>query len=313
MDHFDCMKVFVAVVEAGGFSAASRKTGIPVATISRKMNELEDALGAQLLIRSTRKIQTTDSGERYYEEIRNILEDIKVAARRAAGEYKCVSGQLTITAPTLFGRLHILPIVRDFLRLHADIRIRLVLSNLTLSMRDDPVDLAFRIGPRRDEPENYFELGSTRQLICASSDFLKLHGCPQTPDDLLNVPFVHFSRNAMLRPVQFRSHDGRPLELDLYPTLITDSAQTAVDAAIDGVGATQVYAYQAEAAVAARQLKIVLTKFEAAPFAVTLVEKKGVRRPMKLATFMEFSKPRLEQALGLVSDICARSTGWTAS
>ena len=117
MDRLTAMRVFVAVVDAQGFSAASRVLSMPLPTVSRKIAELESHLGAQLLVRSTRKVTVTDSGQRYYEEVRRILDDIGEAERQVSGEYQHPKGRLTITAPTLFGRLHVLPIVNDFMKI----------------------------------------------------------------------------------------------------------------------------------------------------------------------------------------------------
>jgi DNA-binding transcriptional LysR family regulator len=142
------MRIFVAVVESQGFSAASRALGIPVPTVCRKVANLEEKLGVQLLVRSTRKVSATSSGMHYYDDARRILEDISGANLRVAGEYRQIKGLLTITAPALFGRLYILPIVNDFMRLHDEVEVRLLLTNHMLDMLEEHIDLGVSIGSR---------------------------------------------------------------------------------------------------------------------------------------------------------------------
>jgi DNA-binding transcriptional LysR family regulator len=141
MDRFESMSAFVAVVEAGGFSAASRRLGMPLASISRKVSELEETLGVQLLTRSTRKVTMTDSGQQFFAACRRILDDLSEAERAASGEYRAPRGELVMTAPLVFGRLHIVPIVTAFLKAYPDVDIQMRLV-------DRVVNLLEACGPR---------------------------------------------------------------------------------------------------------------------------------------------------------------------
>ena len=150
MDRFESMSVLVAVVEAGSFSGAGRQLRMPVPTVSRKVAELEGHLQARLLVRSTRKLALTEAGESYLVACRRILEELGEAERGAAGEYHTPRGELTLTAPIVYGRLHVLPVVTDFLAVYPEVDVRLVLSERPLDLIDEHMDLAVRIGELPD-------------------------------------------------------------------------------------------------------------------------------------------------------------------
>src|SRR5512147_1464607 len=150
MDRFESMSVFVAVAEAQGFSAAARRLRIPLATVSRKVSELEELLKVRLINRSTRQITLTESGRVYLESARRILETLGEAERAASGEYQIPRGALTITAPIVFGRLHILPVVVEFLRAYPEVEIKLLLVDRLVELLEEDVDLAVRISELPD-------------------------------------------------------------------------------------------------------------------------------------------------------------------
>ena len=150
MDRLDSMKVLLAVTEAGSLSAASRVLGAPLATVSRKVSDLEAHLGTRLLIRSSRKLALTDAGQNYVVACKRILEQVADAERAAAGEYSAPRGELTLAAPIAFGRLHILPVATAFLQAYPEIDLRLTLSDRISHILDEHIDLAVRIGDLAD-------------------------------------------------------------------------------------------------------------------------------------------------------------------
>ena len=129
MDRIDAMTVLVAAVDTGSLSGASRALSMPLATVSRKVSDLEAHLGTQLLIRSSRRLTLTEAGEAFLASARRILEDLDEAERAASGEYLAPQGHLHITAPIMFGRLHVEPVALDFLKAYPDIHARLVLAD----------------------------------------------------------------------------------------------------------------------------------------------------------------------------------------
>ena len=190
MDRFEAMSMLVTVSEAGSLSAAGRALKVPLATLSRKISDLETLLGTRLLIRTTRKLTLTDAGITYVTAARRILEQVEDAEREAAGEFTAPKGDLVITAPIMFGRLHVLPVVADFLALFPEINVRLVLADRNVSLIDDHVDMAVRIGKLPDSSMVATQVGLMRTVVCASPALMDGRGVPQAPDDLLKLPCV---------------------------------------------------------------------------------------------------------------------------
>lgn len=297
MDRLDAMRVFVAVVEGQGFSAAARALGIPLATVSRRIAELEEHLGAQLLIRSTRKVAVTDSGRQYCENARRILENLADAEAQAAGEYSNPRGQLSITAPALFGRLHLLPVIRDFMAGYPDVTVRLLLSNFVSDLMEEHIDLGVRIGKIADTSLIAMQIGSVRQLFCASPSYLAARGMPLRLEDLAGHDCITFSKSGDALPWAIK-RPGQPQQsITVAPRLIVTTAETAADATIAGGGVTWLYAYQAAPHLAAGTLRTILMEFEADPAPVSIVYPAGRLMPQKVRRFIDLAAAKLRAAL----------------
>ena len=293
MDRLDAMTVFLAVVDCGSLSAAGRKLAMPLATVSRKLAELEDHLGARLLNRSTRRLEITEAGRGYEQACRRILDDVAGAEAAVAGEYDTPRGELAITAPLVFGRLHVLPVVNDFLRTNAEVDVRLALGDRIAHLIDEHVDVAVRIGTLPDSRLSATRLGQLRSVVCASPAWLKAHGTPRTPDDLAAHRCItfesifpgpwHFAAGATFTPAR--------------PRLVVNTAEAAVDAAVAGLGVTRLLSYQADAALREKRLRLLLRPFEPEPVPVHLVWDGQQRVTSKLRTFLDFAAPRLRERL----------------
>ncbi|HQT86662.1 LysR family transcriptional regulator, partial [Acidiphilium rubrum] len=184
MDRLEAMSLLIEVVDKGSFSAAARSLGLSVTTVSRKISDLELVVGTKLLVRTTRKIDLTDTGISYLAAARRIMDQVEEAEREAAGEFIVPKGNLIITAPVLFGRLHVLPVVTGFLALFPHVNVRLLLLDRQAQLVEEHVDMAVRIGKLPDSTMIATNIGSMRTVVCASSNFLADHGIPKTPDDL---------------------------------------------------------------------------------------------------------------------------------
>src|SRR6516164_7749480 len=184
MDRLDAMSTLLAAVEAGSLSAASRKLGTPLATVSRRVSELEAHLRTRLVNRTSRRLILTDAGRSYVAACKRILEDISEAERAAAGEYSAPRGNLIITAPIVFGRLHVLPVVLEFLTAYSDIDVRLVLADRVVNLQEDHVDLAVRIGELPDSSLVATRVGSISRVVCGSPAYFAERGMPKAPADL---------------------------------------------------------------------------------------------------------------------------------
>src|SRR5271155_2126920 len=192
MDRLEAMSLLVAVAEAGSLSAASRKLGVPLPTVSRKISDLEAHLRTRLLTRSTRKLALTDSGTAYVAAAKRILDEVSEAERAASGEHAAPRGDLVITAPVVFGRLHVLPVIAEFLARWPEINVRLVLADRNLHLIDDHIDIAVRIGALAESALAATKVGSVRRVVCGSPAYFAAHGVPKRPEDLSALSAVTF-------------------------------------------------------------------------------------------------------------------------
>jgi len=293
MDRIDSMNVFVSVVSQGGFSAASRHLRIPLPTVSRRVSELESHLGTKLLVRSTRKIVLTPAGESYVIACRRILEELAEAERAASGQYLVPKGELALTAPVVFGRLHVLPIVAEFLKRHTEVDVRLVLADRTLNLIDDHVDLAVRIGTLPDSQLVATRVGQIRSVVCASPAYLEERGTPSAPGHLASHDCITFAGLGGSQAWTFDSGES----VHVRSRLSVNTAEAAIDAALAGVGLTRVLSYQIADAVKAGKLVRVLKRHEPPPSPVHLIYFSELRLTAKIRAFIDFATPRLRARL----------------
>ena len=288
MDRLETMTILLRVVDRGSFSAASRDLGVPLATVSRKVNELEAHLGTKLLVRTTRKVALTDAGSAYVASTRRILDEIDETERIAAGEFHVPRGELILTAPILFGRLHILPIVTEFLAAYPQINVRMLLTDRNLHLIEDHVDMAVRIGPLPDSTMIGTRVGLMRTVVCASPKLLAEQGVPKSPEDLAGLPCVNFE---LLSPASAWPY------MPIRPRLSVTTAEAAVWAAAQGLGVTRVLHYQCADAINDGSLRIILANFEVEPLPVHLLHAARGALPAKLRVFLDFAAGRLRKGL----------------
>lgn len=296
MNRLESMSVFVEVVEAGSLSSASRKLKMPLPTVSRKVSELESHLKARLLNRSTRKLTLTDAGKVYLASCKRILEDVSEAERAASGEYSAPTGELIITAPIVFGRLHVVPITTEFLKAYPDVQVRLVLGDRSLNLLEDHIDLAVRIGDLPDSNLIATRVGMISEVVCASPEYFAKRGTPKRPQDLAKHECITF--NGLMSPDAWTfKNDRTDIAVPIRSRLVVNTAEAAIDAAVRGAGVTRVLSYQIEKAAQAGKLVIALKKYEHMPVPVSLVYTGQRRLPLKLRVFLDFAAPRLRSAL----------------
>src|SRR5262245_42245526 len=180
MDRLESMSILLTAVEAGSLSAAARRLATPLSTVSRRISELEAHLKARLLNRSSRNFTLTDAGRSYVEACKRILEDVGEAERAASGEYSAAKGELNITAPMVFGRLHVLPVAMEFLKAYRAVDIRCVLNDRVVNLLEDHIDLALRIGELPDSSLITTRIGSVRRVVCGSPSYFARRDVPCT-------------------------------------------------------------------------------------------------------------------------------------
>jgi DNA-binding transcriptional LysR family regulator len=292
------MSILLSTVENGSFSAAGRKLGMPLPSVSRKVADLEAHLGVRLLVRSTRRLVLTEAGSTYIEACRRIIEQVSEAERTAAGEFSSPRGELLIAAPVVFGRMHVLPIVNEFLARYPDVNVRLALSDHDVQILGDAVDLSLRVGALPDSSLVAIPLGTTCRVVCGSPAYFARHGTPRSLAELAGHACISFDALAQGPAWRFGVRKGRAEQrIVVRPRLVVNTAEAAIDAAIAGVGLAHVLSYQAWPAYQAGQLKLVLREFDPAPVPVSLIHAGQRQLPAKSRHFLEFAVPRLRKVL----------------
>jgi DNA-binding transcriptional LysR family regulator len=296
MDRLEAMSALLAAVEAGSLSGASRKVGMPLATVSRKVSELETHLRTRLVTRTSRRLILTDAGRSYVAACKRILDDIREAERAAAGEYSAPKGELIITAPIVFGRLHVLPVLIEFLDTYPEIDVRLTLADRVVNLQEDHVDLAVRIGELPDSSLVAMRVGSIGRVVCGSPAYFAERGTPKRPNELSKHDCITF--NGLTSPEAWIFLSGKgTISVAVHSRLIVNTAEAAIDAAITGLGITRVLSYQVADALRTGALLLALREFEPPPVPVSLVHAGQGRLALKLRAILDFAAPRLKARL----------------
>ncbi|RXF72971.1 LysR family transcriptional regulator [Hansschlegelia zhihuaiae] len=296
MDRLEAMSVLLVVVEEGSLSAASRRLRAPLATVSRKVADLEKHLRTPLLVRTSRRVQLTDAGRVYVEAARRILEQVEEAERDAAGEYSAPRGELDVTAPIVFGRTHVLPIAIDFLKEQPEIDIRLLVNDRQVNMVEEQIDVAVRIGHLVDSDLRAMKVGEVRRVACASPAYLASRGTPAAPQDLPAHDGVTF-RGFKTAPEWRYRGDNPAWTAEPRKRLAVNSTEAAVAAAVAGLGVVRVLSYQIESELESGALVPILEDFAPEPLPVSLVCTVASLRSHKVRAFLEWTAPRLRTRL----------------
>jgi DNA-binding transcriptional LysR family regulator len=289
VDRLEDIEVFVEVAGQASFSAAARRLHRSPTAVTRAVADLEARLGVRLLNRTTRAVSLTDAGQRFLGGARRVLADLVEIEQAAAGQGLAPRGELAITAPILFGRLHVLPIVTMFLQDYADVSARLMLLDRPVDLVEERLDVAIRIGPLPDSSAIATRVGQLRRVMVASPAYLERRGMPATLDDIAAHDIVVFGGLGRWEfsegPVRFA------------PRLSVTTAEAAIDAAAAGLGITRVLSYQAVNALKRGALVQVLARFGAEETPVHLLYPGGAHPPPKLRAFVDFAVPRLRRQL----------------
>jgi DNA-binding transcriptional LysR family regulator len=288
MDRIDAMQAFVAVADLQGFAPAARKLGLSPSGVTRLIAALEDRLGARLLQRTTRRVALTDVGARYLERARRILGDVEEAEGSVQDERTKPSGRLVVSAPVGFGRLHVSPVMSAYLKRYPEVAGELRLSDRMINLVEEGVDLAVRIGHLPDSSLVARHVGEMRQIVVASSGYLKKRSEPKTPEVIASHETIQFGAMAASPDWRFVEH-GREVRVACTPRFTTNSADAAIRHAEQGGGLTRVLAYQAAEAIKAGRLTIVLAKFEQPPLPIHIVYPTSRLLSAKVRTFIDLT------------------------
>jgi DNA-binding transcriptional LysR family regulator len=298
MDRIEDIAVFVAVASNGSFSAAARRLNRSPTAVTRAVADLEARLGVRLLNRTTRAVSLTDVGERFLGGARRVLADLAEIEQAAAGQGSAPRGELAVTAPMLFGRLHVLPVVNEFLSAYPDVSARLLLLDRPVDLVEERLDAAIRIGPLADSSAIATRLGALRRVVVASPDYLARRGTPQHPDEIASHDVIVFGGAGGGR---WDFAGG----VRITPRLAVNTAEAAIDAVQAGLGITRVLSYQAVDALQRRHVVPVLTSYGREETPVHLLYPGGAHPPPKLRAFIDRAVPQLRQALNGISQAVA--------
>lgn len=298
-DRFTGMVYFVRIVERGSLSAAARELGKTLPALSRSLRALEERLGARLLTRTTRALSLTEFGQQYYEHCRRILHDVEEAESLAHAAGRVAQGLVRISAPLLFGRLHVTPLVAPLLATHSQLQIDLQLTDRVVSMVDEGIDVSIRIGDLQDSSLIAIPLGFVRRIVCAAPAYWAAHGTPQHPRELdthqcLTFRGLNQERGWLLRvkeeerywPIKgnFASNDGGAI----------------LGVARDAGGIAQMMSYQIADDLDKGRLSTALDDYAPHVSPVHAVYPGGRLLPAKVRVLLDAWVPKLRAVLGKV-------------
>jgi DNA-binding transcriptional LysR family regulator len=259
--------------------------------VTRAVAELEARLGVRLLNRTTRAVSVTEAGQRFLAGARRVLADLAEIEQAAIGQGRAPRGELRVTAPIVFGRRHVLPLVTDFLARYREVSVRLTLLDRPTDLVEEGFDAAIRIGALADSSAIATRVGALRRIVVATPAYLKRRGRPKSPGDLAAHDIVAFAGIDGVERWRFAGD----VEAAIRPRLIVNTAEAAIDAAIAGFGITRVLSYQAVDALSEKALVRLLREHEGAETPIHVIYPDGRHPPPKLRAFLDTLVPRLRQ------------------
>jgi DNA-binding transcriptional LysR family regulator len=298
MDRLSLMKTFVAVVEADGFGAAARRLAISAPVVTRNVAALEQHLGARLLERTTRQVRVTEAGARYLADCKRLLAEIDDAEAAVSGAHSEPRGLLSVTAPVMFGRMFVAPLLVDFLAKHAQLSARALLLDQVVDLMTEGLDVAVRIAKLEDSSLTSTKVGVVRRVTCASPAYLKKYGVPKQPRELAEHRCFVFSTERSAPAWAFEAK-AKSLSFRPRAALLANSSEGGIEAALAGAGITRALSYMVAAHVRAGRLRLILEDFEAEPMPIHVVYREGRSAPARVRAFVDYVVPRLRKDAAL--------------
>jgi DNA-binding transcriptional LysR family regulator len=267
-------------------SSARSRTGAAVAGLERD-------IGARLLIRTTRSVKLTHAGERYLADCRRILSEIAEAEANAAGSFAAPAGALTITAPVLFGRLYVLPILLDFLDKYPAMQVRLLLLDRVTHLVEEGIDVAIRIAHLPSSALTALRVGAIRQVVCGAPAYFVRAGVPQAPGDLAQHRVI--GRDGIFGGSEWRFGRDDSIRVPISTRFICNTNDAVIEAVLRGWGISRFQSYQVAEPIAAGRLVPVLTDYEREPVPIHIVHAEGRESSARLRAFIDFTARRLRE------------------
>lgn len=287
MDRLDELSTFLAIFDAGSLVGAAKRRRKSPPAISRILTGLEDRLGARLFERTTRQLVATDAGRRLAGHARGVLEQYEELAREISGTVETPRGRLRVTAPVMFGRMHVAPLLLSFMDGYPHIELDFVLADRNLDLVYEEIDVAIRIGKLQESGLIARYLGEVRGIVVASPSYIDRRGCPKTPDDIAKHDIVFFSSSPQAPEWRFKIAE-KEVAIRTTPRITVNQADAAIFAARMGRGVTSVSSYQAMPDIEQGHLVRVLREFETDPIPVNLVMPSVRHMPRRVRAFVDY-------------------------
>ncbi len=287
MDRLDCMQSFVRVVETGSFSAVARERNTTQPTISKQIAALEDYLDVQLLSRSTRKLQLTQAGERFFEHCQDVLDTVAVA-EASVGQRQNPAGRLRVSCPVAFGQHQVMPCVQGFLERYPDIQLDLTLSDRFVDLVEDGTDLAIRIGQVNDPALIVHRIGITRRVTVAATAYFRDRSEPQTPEALVEHNCIVYTGLATGNEWHFQRPTGGTTQVIVKGNLQIDNSTAIREAVLSGIGIAVCPVWLFGELLTSNGLRVILKDYQPIPLPIHAVYRRGRFVPAKVRCFIEY-------------------------
>ena len=298
MDRLDLMTIFVAVAEAESFSGGARRLAMSPPAVTRAISALESRLAVKLLDRTTRYVRVTELGQRYLDDARRIIAEVDEAEDALVGINGTPKGQLTLTAPVLFGKMFVMPVVVEYLQRYPSMDVSALFLDRVVNMMEEGVDVGIRVGELPDSSLKAVRVGQIRRVLCASPQYLAEYGVPNHPHDLQQHRIV--AATGVTPSVEWKFwQDQQALSVRLRPRLTVTTNDGAIESALAGFGVTRLMSYQIAHFVESGQLQILLPDFESAPLPINVLHREGRHKSARVRSFVDLVVERLRQEKAL--------------
>ena len=292
MDKLHAMAIFIQIVDRGSLTLAAGSIGTSLPSVVRTLAALEESLGVRLLNRTTRRISLTPEGRHYLARCRSILAEIDEAETELSSQRQEPRGELRVTAPVLFGQLRVTPIVTRFVRQFKNVSVELLLLDRVVSLVEESIDVAIRIGHLADSSLIAIPAGHVRRVVCASPQYLKDRGLPREPKDLLKHDCLRLIGIAPGAAWDFHSK-GRTISVPVSGQFVCNQAAATIDACVDGLGVGTFLSYQVAPWVAQKKLKLILVDYEPPPIPLSIVYPHAKLLSARVRVFAEWATESL--------------------
>jgi DNA-binding transcriptional LysR family regulator len=295
MDKLRAMQIFVRIVDEGSLTAAAEALDMSGPSVVRALAALERAMSVRLMNRTTRRSSLTDEGREYYERCKRVLAEVAEADASISARRTEPRGRLRVTAPVMYGRMHVAPVVAEFMAKYRQMEIELLLLDRIIDLVEEGIDVALRIGNLPESTLVAVPVGATRRVVCAAPSYLKREGAPKSPADLAAHRCIVFS--GLSRGNDWSFAGKRSAQVGVRPALRTNQVDVAIDACLRGLGCGQFLSYQVDPLVRAGKLRRVLDEFEPAPVPIQAVYPHGRHVSANVRAFMDMAVAGLRARL----------------